>query len=97
MAFGQLFENRGFFDHALQAFERGVGAIVADQQVDAANFWEIGEQIREPNFSDEARGADEQDIFSAERGTDGKSLVARCAIRSGLRGRRLWARRVRLV
>ena len=48
---------------------------MADQQVDAANFWEIGEQIREPNFSDEARGADEQYIFSAERGTDGKSLV----------------------
>src|SRR5271156_4678786 len=36
----------------------------------------MGEEIREPNFSDEAGGAYEQDIFSAERGADGKGLVA---------------------
>src|ERR1700689_3769645 len=73
---GQFFEYWRFFDYALQALQGSVGAIVADEQVDAADFGEIAEEICQPDFSDEAGGAYEQDIPSAERGASGKGLVA---------------------
>ena len=56
---------------------------------------QIGEQIRQPYFADEAGGADQQNIFSAQRGASGKNGAGRCAIRSALPGRTLSARRVR--
>src|ERR1700683_1253717 len=74
VTFGQFFEYWGFLDYALQALQGSVGAIVADEQVDAADFRQIGEEICQPNFSDEACGAYEQDIFFAQRGASREGL-----------------------
>ena len=38
VAFGELFEDGRFFDHALKALQGGVGAIVPHEQIDAADF-----------------------------------------------------------
>ena len=96
VAFGELFEHRRFFDYALKALQGGVGAVVANEQIDAADFGQVREQIREPNFADEAGGADRAEYFfrAARRGR--KKPCGRCAIRSGPQARTLWARRVRL-
>src|ERR1700683_503301 len=76
VTFGQFFKYWGFLDYALQALQGSVGAIVADEQVDAADFRQIGEGIWQPNFSDEDWGAAWEDIFFAQRGAGRKGLVA---------------------
>ena len=71
----QRFEYRRFLDHALEALQRSRRAVVPHQQIDAADFRQIREQIRQPHFADESRRADQQNVFSAQR-IRGRKAVA---------------------
>ena len=53
-----------------------VVAIAANQQIDLADFRQVGEQIREPHFADESGGADQENIFAAQRVANGKRRAA---------------------
>ena len=76
VAVGEAFEDGRFFDDAAETVERGGGLIAADEQIDLADFREVGEKTREPDFADEAGGADEENVFAAKRITNGKRRAA---------------------
>ena len=66
VAFRETLEYGRFFDHALQPLQGSSRAIVPHQQEDAADVRKISQQIRQPHFADEARGANQQNILAAQ-------------------------------
>ena len=56
-----------------------------DQQMDAADLRQLGQQIREPDLTDETRAADEQYLLSAQCRAHGKrdAIVLRVEMNHG--------------
>ena len=73
----ELLKDGRFFHHAAETSEGGVGLIASDEQINSADLRKVGEEIREPHFADEARGADQKNIFAAQRiaHREGKAIV----------------------
>ncbi len=67
MLLRERIKNRRFFNRPLKPLQGSVGTVVADQQIHAANFRQVPQQICEPHFADETRAADQQNLFSAQR------------------------------
>src|ERR1700756_2246057 len=73
----ELFKHGRFFHHAAETSEGGVCFIPPDEKIDSADFRKIGKEICQPYFAYEARGADQKNVFTAERIThrEGKAIV----------------------
>ncbi len=73
----QRFEYRRFFDHALKSLAAEVDvAVMPHQQINAADLRQIRQQVCQPHFADEARRADQQNVFSAQRIAHGQAVFA---------------------
>src|ERR1700722_4340281 len=92
----ELLEHGRFFHHAAETSEGGVGLITPDEQINSGYFREIGEEICEPHFADEAGGAYQKNIFAAERIAHGEgkpvvgSAVGLREVNDGNRNLRRW-------
>ena len=73
----KLLKDGRFFHHAAETSEGSVGLIAPDEQINSADFRKVGEEICEPYFADEARGADQKNVFAAQRIAhgEGKAIV----------------------
>src|SRR4030095_10013493 len=63
----QVFEERRFGDNLLEAAPGRRRTLAAYEQVDLGYLRNLFEDLRQPDFADEPREADEQDVFARER------------------------------